>query len=380
MKSNIQRAIKVLSSFVTIFMVLICTVAMPVLAAPAAGNYDLKDYLSSVSFENDQVVTKYDFNSITPLMNYEVDGVPTGSYNQNYIMVYPAGSDNSSYSFNLFPFGQSLGIAERNKTNLLYIKDLQEFKTLDFSCTFMLRYTGANFFSSVRIASQYNYRFYDANFNLISATTSPTENYYPEPSSLDTVSYNWAPSITLQLPPDAVYLGLSVRSSFYFGGAKDGSFFEFKCTNWRAVVGIDSIFYESALMERIIDAVSDTNETMVSVDQSLREANGKLDEIIQGDPDWSNQVQDDSETQESIDSEIDSAIDDLDDKTNLDNVLPDGAKQPEDLENYVNSWISTPTWSQVLLVFKPILQNDNFTVILFMIVAFINISVLLLGR
>lgn len=377
MKSNINRAIKVLSSFVTIAMILICTVAMSVLAAPAAGNYDLKDYLASVSFENDQVVSKYNFNTITPLLNYEVDGVPTGSYNQSDVWFYPAGTDISSYSINFFPFGQFLGTAERNKTNLLYIKDLQEFKTLDFSCTFQLRYNGANFDTSAHIQNYYKYCFYDANFNLISSATSPLVEYDP---SLDSVSYTWTPSISLQLPSDAVYLGLGVRSSFYFGGSKEGASLEFKCTDWIAVVGIDSIFYESALMERIIDAVSDTNETMVSVDQSLREANGKLDEIIQGDPDWSNQVQDDSETQESIDSEIDSAIDDLDDKTNLDNVLPDGAKQPEDLENYVNNWIGTAGWTQVLTVFKPILQNGNFTAILFMIVAFINISVLLLGR
>lgn len=377
MKQYSQRVMKVLASFVTIAMILICTVAMPVLAAPAAGNYDLKDYLDSVSFENDQVVTTYDFNSISPLLNFEVDDVPTGNYNQSDVWFYPAGTDISKYSFNFFPFGESLGIAQRNKRNLLYIKDLQEFKTLDFSCTFQLRYTGANFDTSAHIQSYYTYRFYDANFNLISSTTSPLVQYDP---SLDSVSYTWTPSITLQLPSDAVYLGLSVRSSFYFGGAKDGSFLEFKCANWRAVVGIDSIFYESALMERIIDAVSDTNETMVSVDQSLWEANVKLDEIIQGDQDWTDEALEDSETQESIDSEIDSAIDDLDDKTNLDNVLPDGAKQPEDLENYVNSWIGTAGWTQVLTVFKPILQNGNFTAILFMIVAFINISVLLLGR
>lgn len=380
MKTRAKRIFKVLSSFAVIAMVLIVTVAMPVLAA-GNGIYKLSDYIVDINSDGNEISVHYEIDGDQVIRAFYQDGTSTlhGSHH-----IYSPSSTETKINFRIYPLGTQKTEGADMTTGSLDISDVKSLSYLRMSSQFYFKMDfWSNFNDGYTDTSGYTNAFwyifcYDSNGKYLQTVKSAP---IVTTIHVDTTSIEFWPlrtTVFIDLPAGTKYITPSMLIGTYLPtDSASVQKLEVYAQPFRLTVYKDALVEQSLSSQRVEQALIDINQ---SIDQGNQHIVDKIDEVIEGKDEWTDKAQDDSQRQEAIDNEIGDTLDDIDDKSSLDNVLPDVSKQPADLEKYVNEWVDDEGWTSVLDVFKPILSDGNFTPILFMVVAFINISVVLMGR
>lgn len=390
MKFNSHRVIKILSSFLVIVMVLVATVAMPVLASQD-GIYNLADYIESINASEDgsRIGVVYSIDGNQLIRVFYQDGTSelfNGSHE------YHPSANESKINYRVYPLGTQKTEGANMTTGAIDISDLKAHSVVSLMARFYFEMTLDTAFSDgYTDTSGYTNSFwflfcYDAAGNYIGAVKSePIVQTMHIDYSQGLVHWPLHTSVQVELPEATKYITPSLLIGTYL--PNDPARVETIKVQTQPLVLIatkDAVVENSLTMQRIENELEEIDESIKDglgqVDQSIQEGNHKLDTIIDGKDEWHNEAQDDSERQEELEQDAQDAMDNVDDKTDLEQVLPDGAMQPDDLSGYVEAWKGTEGWTLIKRIFKPILQNGNFSAIIFMIIAFINISVLLIGR
>lgn len=381
MKINFKRTIKVLSSFVTIVMILSCTVAMPVLAADD-GIYKLSDFSVATSSDGNTVTFTYfdPEGQLAPCYRvYDDEGVMILERFSNIGFAYTPRDYNAviKTSFDCSPFG--VFSSRYSKSGFLDLSDLKAYSSFDFSIIYGMEVTGSGGQQPFEFRSLYSFYFFDENRNFVSTFTTETTHWSGSGSP---VQYYKRTATDIELPEGARYLATRLTIAIY-----PSSIFEDDTTITFAPLGglvmeldIDSVVENSLSMQRIESQLGDINDSLGDINQSIQEGNHKLDEIINGNDEMSDLAQDKYYEQQELESEANQAMDNIDSATDLEEILPDDAKTAEDIEKNILDWTNTNAWAQWSYILDALMQDVAIQRILLMLVAFINISVLLIGR
>lgn len=379
MKAKYHRIIKVLSSFSVILMVLMCTVAFPVLSA-STGIYTLADLVSDTRVVDHDIIITYDplGKGILPLIEgYKDDTLFRTEHGTSFSL---SNQIVGTYQFQIHLFGTK---AAWNMTDgLLDISDWKTSSAYTFECMIDVSAGAYGTLGNSRFSSALDIYYYGSDMKQISRYTSKVQNFS---FSDDACQERFSFREQLSAPDGAKYIAVRLRLSVYANyDTSDQWGIDIELDHSLFESTLNTVIHQSETMDAIGDHLKDIEDQMASLDQSIQEGNhmidNRFDQLIDGENEWNHQAQDESQRQESISAEVDDKLDSIDESLDLDNVLPDGSKQSADLEQYVETWFGTVAWSDCLTIFKPILENGNFTAILLMVVAFINVSVLLLGR
>lgn len=380
MKTKAKRIIKVLSSFAVIAMVLIATLAMPVLAVEN-GIYKLSDYIVDMNSSGNEISVHYEIDGDQIMRVHYQDGTSTLHGDHH---IYSPSSTETKINFYVYPLGTQKSDGANMTTGALDVSDVmtpsylrmssQFYFKMDFSSSFNAGYTDTSGYTN----SFWFIFCYDANGKYIKRVKSDP---IVSTMHIDTSSVEFWPlktTVHIDLPAGTKYITPYMLIGTYLPtDSATVQKLEVYAQPFRLTVYKDALIEGSLSDQRVEQLLSDVNQ---SIQEGNHMVEDKFDEVINGHDDWNNQAQDDSQVQESIDNDIKDSIADIDKNSDPFSVLPDTAKQPADLDRYVQDWVWTDGWTSVLEIFKPILSDGNFTAILFMVVAFINISVLLLGR
>lgn len=385
MKAKMKRTIKVLSSFVVIAMVLICTVSMPVLAADD-GIYSLSDAGVTYRSSGNNILITYGFGNncapyyrayINDVLYDDGDGPTFDLTSANHV------SDPMKFAFYFNPFGYSTG--KFMTKGFVDISDLKTYSSFDMSSKIYIDMGAANIEDSLSFRGFYLFYFYDENLKYITHVTGDVNTYHP--GSL-TEQYELLLSGTVNVPAGARYLAIEARAVIETGGLYSGGTLYFTHEGTYLTVSIDSILENSLAMQDIKSALGDIKNSIdggfADLDESINKGNqaviDKIEDVIEGKDEWANQSQDRHNEQQELEDKADDVMDSIDDGTDLDKILPDNAQTQEDLENTITNWKGTNAWQQWKYILSPLMNDASIGQIMLMLVAFINISVLLIGR
>lgn len=374
MKVNIHRIIKVVSCFCVIAVVLLATVTMPVLAADHI--YQLSDMLSSVDNVDGEIISTYDLNllKVTPWWRPVLNGTNQGN-TSSFVFSdeLPTGVPDFTYSLSCYP----LGGPSENVDYGLYAVSLQD---IEGSSIVSFSYFASVDGSALNLQGQWQFRgflslyFYDGDYNLIDSFASQ-KTIFDSTSSASQFRFDF--KAVVAIPEGTCYVAPRINYDLVSGTALEGSTFTCEYLGSKFYISVGSVLPDSSTMERIEDAIRDLNQSVENGNQMVED---KLDDIINGDPSWNNQAQDDRDEHEELDQDLNDAMDGFDSKSDLDNLLPEEADDPLGIGAIIERWKLGDGWDALLEVITPILSHGYFPEILLMVVACINISVLLMGR
>lgn len=381
MKKTTQRTVKILSSFAVIAMVLIATVAMPVLAADANGNYKLSEFPCEIS-SNDQIVTfRYTPENVVPLLRIvDANGDFVTTISSDVATFKPRELSNactSKVTIEYHPMGSL--VVQSSKTGLIDISDFKSYSAFQITSTFGIKAYHNGGLAPMTYRAYWSLFYYDANRNYISSVKAPVQEYSVDSTSAEFRFYAQANS---SIPENAKYLGtrcsIAVVPSSIFTDSTFIQISTYEPLNFS--VDVDSVIANTVTMNliesnttAIKNGIDDLNETMLDI----KEQNEIL---INGKDEWHDKTQDTSDKVSGKDKESQDVMDSIDEGTDLNKILPGDAKQPDELNEYLTNWKQTSGWQQWKYLLSPIMNNQYVIQLLWVLIAFINISVLLIGR
>lgn len=376
MKINYRRIIKVLSSCVAIAMVLVVTVAMPVLAFSNTV-YSLSSLVLDKYTEGDIAYIKYDFKKagVIPYI-YAKNGSKIQEYETSDRLEFKFSpiTGRHTWDLRLYPFGVTGN--DTSKSAFLDISDLKPLESVTLRTFITVDVGITSSVSGVDILAYWAVTWVAVDGSVLGSTSdesfhSTTTNASDQ--ALIDVDY------TVTIPEDAVYMIPQVRVLIESAGYNQAGTIYLDYDRGIMYASYNAVLQNTATMFAIQDQLGDIQDGLDNINQSIDEGNNKLDEIINGNDDMSSQAQDKHEDQQELDSAAQDAMNDIDDRTDLDNVLPEGAMDPEDLAGYAD-WSDDEAWVQWRYLLSPLFDNELVVEIMMALIAFINISVIFMGR
>lgn len=377
MKSEVKRIFKVLSCFLTIAFVLFASVLMPVSAAVPEKIYQFSDIYNSTEIVDGDIVTYYDLDrlGLEPFVSVRRNGTQTDQIYSHMFQLSLTGTDTTVWA-EVNPLRGPAGTVQYGKF-LLSLQDFAESSYLEFSFRSIVDGGAAKVTGNWSFKGYLVLYFYDSNFDQISRLQSQPIGYFPESEAEQWI---FDSELSFILPNQASYVAPQIIYSVDYEGVEENSTFYISLESATFKTSLDSVLANSQTMQRIEDQIGDVSDKLDDIQGSIDDGNEKLDTVIDGTPEMNGQAQDNSQLHDEVDQDLNNAMDDFDNKSDPDNILPDNSYSPEELEAITHDFSTGEAWRLVKQIFGRILADDGITDILMLVIGFINISVLLLGR
>lgn len=379
MKINYRRIIKVLSSCFAICMVLFATLAMPAMAA--AQDYALSDFPLTTVNKDGIITFKYSADDIEPYVAISNEDGQTytsglGRYwwiDTDWLDVGDVDEDKVTFAVSFLGSTAS----KATKVGLLDVSDIKQYSTLEYTYYVDVDTGIAEANEWVKFRCFLAVYYFDANKNYISTYTTPTSEYKVDAAGEQNHILNKA---LLTLPENAKYIApkLTIAISSANFNADTELYIDVKGSDLS--FSVDSVVENSLTMLKIKEKLADMSNILGSIDKTILENQGKLDEIITGNDEMANQAQTNADDLNEAQKDLMDSVNDFDAATDLDTLLPNRSGAAFDISGMITREGMTDAWDALLSRFRPILSHGYFPEILLMVVACINISVLLIGR
>ena len=364
-KFNYKQIIKVLSSFAVIALILVASLAVPVMAL--SNVYQPKDYISRIEYEGNDEIVYYNFD-VDPY--YSVRNEANGSTTNDYGSVSIENViSQKRYVFRIYPLGNNFVPGSSISGGVIDIRDFKSKAVFNFevSVNFNIQYaykTMAAGTTNFYFLSSVYFCFYDADGGFISQVTSSDIRYDVKLISalLEGTGEEYVLDISapMQIPENAVYMAPCILSYLYPPDQNaDHLITRMDCDT----KGFHLFVSKNLLIEQ--------SETLQAVEDQLGDLNDKADTMINGSQQQQNQAQDGSEKVEQNQQEMDDILGQLDEYEKIDNTTAMEA---------IRNFLKENGWLDVREILGPLIDWGPTITIMLIVLSLINLSIILFGR
>lgn len=366
-KLDYKRIFKVLSSFTAIFVVLVASFTIP---AQAVSNViRVWNYIDKQYDQDGQLYYSFAFNDIEP---YYTLARNDGAYAEGYHPLTIAGDPSTKWiQVHAWPLGVRNWPGAACNGGVIAVADFERFFTVDLSATVSMNiyYEGTGAPTNTYSFSLYSYwvvNFYDANG--VNLGEQYSEGYTSNVSFTGPAPHQilqpLGSTMSIELPEGAAYFCPMLKTQLNFPeGPSNGSF----------VYEVGSLA-EDFILTCSTNAILQNTETLSRIEDELSDLNDKTDTIINGTPEISDKV-------ENMEDDVTNQKDDM-------WVVEDAEKEYLDqweesnneFKNSILTFLQGIGWVQLADLLSPFMNWSNWTTIMIMVVAFVNLSVILFGR
>ena len=384
MKSTYCRLIKILSCSLVIAAVLLCSVCMPALAASWTTLVPA-DHISNVYYEGNIRNVVYDFGK-TPIVYYSTTGTTSQSGSFYSSLALPIdGQVGFPISYGIYPLGvyseptyplthhASGGIA-------IDVSDFKSEAVLSLSTNFHVnvdfgyRSEPINADEPYSIVVSWSFMQYSGAGDYLGFLDGRSTTYRVNLQNVDdyfAFEYDVYNSSSFKLPSsDVAYIIplISVNVSC----AEDADTIHVVALRFE---------FEDFTITTDTDMLLKESLTLEAIEGELGELNDKADTIISGTDEMVDQSNAALNESQDLEDQLDDAIAKLKDIEDIsDQFTADNYKNFSAVVEDVRSWLGTRSWTDFISLVQPIMEFPPLIMILTMLVALINFSVLFFGR
>lgn len=384
MKSTYCRLIKILSCSLAIVAVLLCSVCMPALAASWTTLVPA-DHISNVYYEGNIRNVVYDFGK-TPYVIYSTTGTTSQSGSFYSSLALPIdGQVGFPINYGVYP----LGVYSESNYPLTHHSsggiaiDVSDFKSeavLSLSTNFHVHvdlgyrsepitadepYSIFVSWSFMQYSSAGDYLgFLDGRSTTYRANLQDVDGYL-------SFGYDVYNASSFKLPSsDAAYIIPLVNVNV-------------SCVEDADTIHVVAIRFEfeDFTITADTDMLLKESLTLEAIEGELGELNDKADTIISGTDEMVDQSNAALNESQDLEERLDDAIAQLKDIEDIsDQFTADNYKNFSEVVDDVRAWLGTRSWTDFISLVQPIMEFPPLIMVLTMLVALINFSVLFFGR
>lgn len=369
----------VVTSFCVVFVVLIASFCVPVFAASFTV-YDPADYITRITADGNIITTQFVFPSTPMFYLYDNGTPPSSSYTGSFD--FQVDPDWTSVLIRAFPFGTFRSGGEMAAG---YVVDLADFKknsvlSVVFDTTFRINYTNrwenSGPDSSGFFNSSATFLFYDLSGNYIGSVASSgvvTTVYMSDNSGSEFPLLN---TFEVTIPDDAVYMIPTYRCNFVLPtGAAVVTSVSSAGNPWFGVrTTSDAVIEQTETMNAIEEQLQDLNDNVSDTNDKLDDLNEKTDTLINGTPEMEQAAQDAAGFAQDQYEEA-NRVEELEKE-----YLQDFEESSQILNDKVTEFVDGIGFNQLTALVVPIMNWEHSGLIMLLVIAFINMSVILFGR
>lgn len=358
---SIYRLIRILSCALVIATVLLCSIFVPAMAV--SNVYQPKDYISRIEYEGNNEIVYYNFD-VAPYFSVrnQASGVATNDFGSVFIENV---NSQKPYVFRIYPLGQNFVPGSSISSGVIDIRDFKSKAVFNFeaSVNFNIQYaykTMAAGTTNFYFLSSVYFCFYDADGGFISQVSSSDIRYDVKLISalLEGTGEEYVLDISapMQIPENAVYMAPCILSYLYPPDQNaDHLITRIDCDTQ----GFHLFVSKNLLIEQ--------SETLEAI-------NDKADDLIYGTPEQNQAAQDAQNKADSFQSEVEAG------QELEEGWLQDFDESSDSLNNTITGFINGKGFTQLSALVSPIMSWENTGVIMMLLIAFINMSIILFGR
>lgn len=356
MKINIQRLVKVCTSAIAVFTILVASLCAPALAAVPVLRPS--DYITDIYHPDEYtLITSFRY-PLQPLYKLYRNETHVADFYDGMDWYYN-GSDTTSYRVRYYPLGYVPSTTSANGA----VVDLSDFKSqsvirMSYTIQLQLEFSlgGNDKLTFDTNAAVYAY-WYDADFRYVSTTTSgviASTFSYGDPIDCWVVQN----SFDMQIPANAAYFCPVVNCRIT----------DPDTGNILSIASTDGTYFDMSVTK---DVVLDNSETSHRIEDELEDLNDNMDELVNGTPEQQEDYKDRENQMQDIDEGLNSAMAQLE---ALENVDTSSAYKA------MKGFLDEDGWKDIKVLIEPIFQWSDYITIMLIVLSLVNLSVILFGR